>query len=339
MELPRAPSKSIDPQVSIGSMDGSDDISLINNNHRSLQRLNSQPTTAAEMDLISASSHEKMRLKSLATIRKLLSCRRDGVGAIITEEELELLESTLAISVKLSNSHILAMQNTAEKTLDCLKKSDKGYLLDDEMYNSLKSFMTVTVEQPMNMLMTEVAKRGASPIMSFGLAGELLPSYLTESVTRWGFDVIDVDEKTNKQALVWVCETLMSKSGLLDCLDINKSNLHCWLYQVNENYLAENPYHNSVHGADVCQSLYCLMESGTMLHSMSNKSKFAILLSAVAHDVAHPGYNANFLINSNDPIAVRYHYDSPLEHLHSAKSFELMRIPGCDVLSFFDGER
>jgi len=72
---------------------------------------------------------------------------------------------------------------------------------------------------------------------------------------------------------------------------------------------------------------------------LSDLQVMAGLLACMMHDVAHPGYNANFLINSNDPIAVRYHYDSPLEHLHSAKSFELMRIPGCDVLSFFDGER
>ena len=204
-----------------------------------LHRLNSQPTTAKEYDMVvrDGESHESARLESLAIIRQLKALGREDIGSVITFEELDLIEATIQISVKLSNSHILAMQTTAEKTLDSLKKSDKGYLLDDEMYNSLKSFMTVTVETPKEKFQRAVKAisliaRSVSPL--FGAAGSELPNYCLEGVTRWGFDVIDVEKRTNGQSLVWVCETLMAKSGLLEHLEIDESTLHCWLLGVNE---------------------------------------------------------------------------------------------------------
>ena len=75
-----------------------------------------------------------------------------------------------------------------------------------------------------------------------------------------------------------------------------------------------------------------------LLTRRSLLSRFAALLSAVAHDVGHTGFNNSFLINTEDPLAITYLYEAPLEHMHAAKAFELMRLPGCDVLNFFDGE-
>ena len=37
-----------------------------------------------------------------------------------------------------------------------------------------------------------------------------------------------------------------------------------------------------------------------------------ILIAAYAHDNGHKGLSNNFYINSNDPLAIRYSYISPL---------------------------
>ena len=66
--------------------------------------------------------------------------------------------------------------------------------------------------------------------------------------------------------------------------------------------------------------------------------KYVCLLAAAAHDVGHVGLNNNFLVNTNDPLAITYCYDAPLEKMHASKSFELMRLPKSDVFSIFDGE-
>jgi hypothetical protein len=100
---------------------------------------------------------------------------------------------------------------------------------------------------------------------------------------------------------VWVTEYLLGRSKLVETMEVNASNLRGWLLALNGAYL-KNPYHNAMHGADVCQTLWCLIENqGHVNHTklaLNNKTKFAALLSAAAHDVGHAGFNNNYLINS-----------------------------------------
>ena len=49
---------------------------------------------------------------------------------------------------------------------------------------------------------------------------------------------------------------------------------------------------------------------------------FALLTSALAHDVGHPGVNNAFLVNTGAPLAMRYNDISPLENMHASIMFE-----------------
>jgi 3',5'-cyclic-nucleotide phosphodiesterase len=60
---------------------------------------------------------------------------------------------------------------------------------------------------------------------------------------------------------------------------------------------------------------------------------FAILLSAVVHDVDHPGNTNLFEINSQSDLAIRYNDQSVLENHHCSTAFRLMRKPNLQVLS------
>merc|ERR1711977_387634 len=51
--------------------------------------------------------------------------------------------------------------------------------------------------------------------------------------------------------------------------------------------------------------------------------QFAILVSAVAHDIGHPGVNNPFLIEASHELALRYNDKSPLENMHCSKLFTL----------------
>lgn len=54
----------------------------------------------------------------------------------------------------------------------------------------------------------------------------------------------------------------------------------------------------------------------------SVSDRFALLMAAVCHDVGHPGHNNPFLVESNDPLALKYNDKSPLENMHCAIMFE-----------------
>ncbi|RHY31972.1 hypothetical protein DYB32_002988 [Aphanomyces invadans] len=47
----------------------------------------------------------------------------------------------------------------------------------------------------------------------------------------------------------------------------------------------------------------------------------------------HTGYSNNFHINTNDQLAIRYAYRSPLENMHCAVAFELLHSAECDILA------
>lgn len=55
---------------------------------------------------------------------------------------------------------------------------------------------------------------------------------------------------------------------------------------------------------------------------------FAALVAAIIHDVDHPGRNNQFLVSTEDSLAILYNDESVLENHHLAVAFELMKASG-----------
>jgi 3',5'-cyclic-nucleotide phosphodiesterase len=104
-------------------------------------------------------------------------------------------------------------------------------------------------------------------------------------------------------------------------------------------------YHNFRHAVDVLQSLfYFLIQIGavppypvgsTAPPLSNNKSPVAqllgpfealtLLISAIGHDVGHPGVNNMFLVKLNAPLAQLYNDQSVLEAFHCAAFSQILR--------------
>jgi len=48
------------------------------------------------------------------------------------------------------------------------------------------------------------------------------------------------------------------------------------------------------------------------------------LMSAVIHDIGHPGFNNAFMVAGNDPLAIQYNDKSVLENFHVAEGFRII---------------
>jgi cAMP-specific phosphodiesterase 4 len=63
----------------------------------------------------------------------------------------------------------------------------------------------------------------------------------------------------------------------------------------------------------------------------SELDQFSLMISAVAHDVGHPGVNNPFLIETSHELALRYNDKSPLENMHCAKLFEMVTVQDANI--------
>lgn len=158
---------------------------------------------------------------------------------------------------------------------------------------------------------------------------ETLPFVVTEDTLRghnlnlFGFE---------KPQLVQIAHQFMLISAP-DCRAFERELL-LYIHAISLNY-RDNPFHNFVHAVTVLHCAIVLTQDidGAAL---TPTDRLGLYLSALVHDVNHPGHSNNFekLINSN--IAIRYNYQSVLENHHIAVSFALMKDPRSDFMKMLE---
>jgi hypothetical protein len=112
--------------------------------------------------------------------------------------------------------------------------------------------------------------------------------------------------------------------------------LFSYISLIANNYKS-NVFHNFSHAVSVLHCVLLLNRdlSGSLLTPMS---RFGLLLSALVHDVNHPGNTNSFEKLTRSPLSIVYSEASVLENHHVAVSFMLMRTPSADFLSDMDTE-
>ncbi|KAG7378293.1 hypothetical protein PHYPSEUDO_010281 [Phytophthora pseudosyringae] len=159
------------------------------------------------------------------------------------------------------------------------------------------------------------------------------------NIDTWNFDVFAITAAVPGQALCIVGNALLEQYEFSCHFRTTKLRIQSLLRQVQRRYHV-HPYHNgtvievlfSEHAADVTQTLHHFLSVGNLGSLFAERIKCTALLAAIIHDVGHTSYSNNFHITINDDLAVRYVYRSPLEHMHCALAFQLMKDPQCNVL-------
>merc|ERR1719330_876853 len=106
-----------------------------------------------------------------------------------------------------------------------------------------------------------------------------------------------------------------------------------FLESVEGAYIKTCPYHNWFHAIDVTHGVYRLMRVNAGEAYLSSTERYALLVSAICHDVGHPGLNNTFLIETSHELALRYNDKSPLENMHCARLFEFVSAQTCNIFS------
>jgi hypothetical protein len=144
------------------------------------------------------------------------------------------------------------------------------------------------------------------------------------NVDRWDFDVFKFAEHSKGRPLTILAMYLMEKEGLISQFGMDKNVLRRYIQRIEVGY-PDNPYHNRIHACGVLHMTYMIISKGGM-----NKSEFqpqAILscfLAAITHDFDHPGKTSDFLIRTEDKLAITYNDSSPLENYHISAAWSLL---------------
>ena len=133
---------------------------------------------------------------------------------------------------------------------------------------------------------------GASRSLSVRIMSDLpVPEEVINSFT---FDPLAL----NGGELESVALYMFERYDLLKEFDVPLATCDAFVRRVRAAYHAEPRYHTWHHGVDVMHTVYQLLSVTNAGDYMSKLEFFAILISALAHDVGHPGVNNAFLVRT-----------------------------------------
>ncbi|KAL2271465.1 hypothetical protein VTJ83DRAFT_836 [Remersonia thermophila] len=167
---------------------------------------------------------------------------------------------------------------------------------------------------------------------------------IANAVGRWHFCAHDfTDDELVVAALVMFKHALAMPE--LEPWRIPTDQLHRFLLSCRAAYNTFVPYHNFRHVVDVLQAtfhfLICIgalppyrFSDGSQLGARSTLplgdlvqpfEALTLLITAIGHDVGHPGVNNGFLVTLNAPLAQLYNDRSVLESFHCAAYSQILR--------------
>ena len=167
--------------------------------------------------------------------------------------------------------------------------------------------------------------------------------FVQHAISDWHFPAHELDMDELTCATLYMLEHLLESPDLVE-YQIPREELMGFLLATRRQYKHEREvhYHNWRHAVDVTQSIYSFLVLFGICPSTNSKyastsaeggieqvltplNGLNLLVSAIGHDVGHPGVNNAFLVACNHPLAHMYNDKSVLENYHCAAYSQLIR--------------
>ena len=159
-------------------------------------------------------------------------------------------------------------------------------------------------------------------------------NYPLNKIIEKTFNIFELKEIIGQDNVLPIMgKVILDSFGLYSDDIISTEKLDPFLVSISNQYYKTTLYHNSMHGADVTQSLclYFLNSNAEEICQSLVLDLLGILISALGHDLGHPGLTNIFHINSSSELAITYNDMSCLENFHASKLFRTIRNPDTDI--------
>ncbi|KAI0209156.1 High affinity cAMP-specific 3',5'-cyclic phosphodiesterase 7A [Lamellibrachia satsuma] len=160
------------------------------------------------------------------------------------------------------------------------------------------------------------------------LTGANMGECLLSTVGNWTFNIFNLDKLTNGRSLFHISLHIFQEHNLIQTFNLDIVKLMRCVSLIEDSYHNSNPYHNAVHAADVTQAMHCFLKENKLAQHLTPLEKLTAILSAILHDVDHPGVNQAFLIATSNPLATLYAKTSVLENHHWRAAIGLLLESG-----------
>ncbi|CAL5872919.1 uncharacterized protein PFLUO_LOCUS7188 [Penicillium psychrofluorescens] len=164
---------------------------------------------------------------------------------------------------------------------------------------------------------------------------------IQELVGSWKFSAHEFSED---ELVFGACEMLQHALTMpgLERWWLSPDELRSFLLACRAAYNSFVLYHNFRHAIDVLQCVFCFLlhigalppyepigqaavPKSSIASLLSPFDSLTLLISAIGHDVGHPGVNNFFLVKLNSPLAQLYNDNSVLEAFHCAAFSQILR--------------
>eukprot|EP00927_Polykrikos_kofoidii_P075769 TRINITY_DN7222_c0_g1_i1.p1 TRINITY_DN7222_c0_g1~~TRINITY_DN7222_c0_g1_i1.p1 ORF type:complete len:938 (-),score=158.31 TRINITY_DN7222_c0_g1_i1:203-3016(-) len=266
-----------------------------------------------------------MMAKILSTVTSFAEITKESsVGSIDIEagmSESQLLEQVFMKLAKLTKDFL--QQGRGVDQFDTLDDESKGVVFEIMQIGGGSGDEQLVAFR-------EVSER-ISPVQ--GNVVENLP--VDRSVIEsWDLDIVNLSSDAQFKVMQFIF--FDSKIGkIVGRFWSSLGTFHRFHELVKGGYL-DIPYHNYFHSCDVVASVFRMFLQMRCDEWLSDIDMFALLVSAMCHDIGHPGKTTPFLVETMHELAVRYNDRSPLENMHCATLFELCKNQSADAFARFD---
>ncbi len=160
----------------------------------------------------------------------------------------------------------------------------------------------------------------------FKMKNMLVSPYIQipENISEYDFDTYLINECfVLKNIAGYIFKNYLTKFNF----EMDEEVLVKFIDLVCENY-NRNYFHNFQHSVNVLHMTYKLLNATGLIYKLKPIVIFATLISAISHDVDHPGNTNSYEINSFSKYAKLYNDISVLENHHCTLTFELLEYSG-----------
>jgi 3'5'-cyclic nucleotide phosphodiesterase len=134
-----------------------------------------------------------------------------------------------------------------------------------------------------------------------------------------------------KAELVDYAEALFHQDGAADAIGVDPDRLRQFIRKVSRHY-RENPYHNFHHAVDTVNTVGWMVSRPGLTAKLPPYFRFLLMLTALIHDVEHPGNNNQWEVQTQSELAQRYENVAVLEKHSLAVTLKIMADPAYDLL-------